>query len=98
MRYAADARANLEDRAVGFLEAHRSFGRWLANAFVVTAEEAAALTERAVGDAEVALVVDTADDRAHGNEKSSEAVHESFDAGLRSLFKSSGALKHAEFR
>jgi hypothetical protein len=98
LRDAADGRADFVDRAVGFSEAHRPRGRRLGFAFVPLAEEAAALTQRTVGDADVTLVVSAAGDREQRDEENPEAFHGRFDAGPWGLFTAAKGLKAKQFR
>ena len=96
--HAADGRADFVDRAVGFSEAHRPRGRRLGFAFVPLAEEAAALTQRTVGDADVTLVVSATGDPEQRDEENPEAFHGRFDAGPWGLFTAAKGLKAKQFR
>jgi hypothetical protein len=98
LRYAADGRADFVDRAVGFGEAHRSRRRRLRFAFVPLAEEAAALTQRTVGDADVTLVVSASGDPEQRDEENPEAFHGRFDAEAWGLFTQGKRLKAEQFR
>ena len=95
---ATHGRANLVDRAIGFVEADRPLGRRLPITFIPATDEAATIAERTVGDTYVTGVVVTASDSEQRDEENPEAFHGRFDAGAGGLFICPGDLKTEQFR
>jgi len=86
LRDAANGRADLLDGAVLRGQTHRPRRRGLRIALVPAAEEAAAVTERTVGNADIAGVVAACGDPEKGEEEDPETIHGSFDALALGIF------------
>jgi hypothetical protein len=72
--------------------------RRLRAAFVSATQEAAAVTERSVGDADVAGIVVAAGDPEQRDDENPEAFHGRFDASGRGIFIGTIGLKTEQFR
>jgi hypothetical protein len=94
----ADRGADLVDGAVDFSKTGRTWRGGLRVAFVPATDEAAAVAERTIGNANVARVVVAAGDSSESDEENPEAFHRRFDARHTGLFTSADSLKSEQFR
>jgi hypothetical protein len=95
---AAYRRADFADCTVRLRDAEIPLRSRLRIAVVATAEEAAAVADRAVGDTDVAGVPVAADDPEERDDENPMAFHGNFDAHAGGLFTGRNRLKAKQFR
>lgn len=86
LAYASEVGADLAHRAVDFVHADRPRRSGLLFAVIAAADEAAAVGNRTVGDADVAGVVVAAEEAEEAEGDKCEAFHGGLDAPARDVF------------